>query len=311
MAGGTQRMYKQRIHATSALQKVFNAQELIAASRISAARARMLAAMPFADAVNRAVAAVALHGHIDHALTTPRSDTSRVAVLVVSADRGMAGSFSASIIRQADVVMDQLVAQGRQPVLYAAGSRAVSHYQYHDRQLAGSWVYGSDVPQAEHGEKIADALLAAFTNPDPQLGVSAIHVVYTQYLSMVTQAPRVVTILPLAVEQDTEVGASAGQAGESRSPGPRLDPVYDFEPSAAEVLDVLLPQYVRSRLYSYLADSAVAELASRQKAMHSATQNANDLISKFTRLANEARQNEITNEITEIVSGADALAQDK
>ncbi|MDR0482518.1 MAG: F0F1 ATP synthase subunit gamma [Cellulomonadaceae bacterium] len=295
MAGGKQRIYKQRVASTTSLQKVFRAQELIAASRIGTARTQMYATEPFSKAIKAAVAAVAMHGHVKHPLTTPRTDTNRVAVLVAAADRGMAGSYSANIIRDANTLVEQLTEEGHDVQLYVAGRRAVTYYQYRGRALAGQWIYGSDSPTLDVANEIADTLLAAFEAPADQGGVAEIHVVWTEFVNMVSQTPRVRRILPLEI-------VDAVSATES------VDPLYDFEPSAEEVLDALLPRYIRSRLYYFLREAAASELASRQRSMRTATDNAEDLIRKYTRLANQARQGDITQELTEIVSGADALA---
>jgi len=297
MAGGSQRVYKQRIKSTQSLKKMFRAQELIAASRIGKARGRTAAAAPYERAITRAVSAVATHTSTDHPLTTERTDTDRVAVLVIASDRGMAGSYSAAIIRESERLVARLTAEGKQVSLYAAGRRAISYYKYRDRELAGQWSYGSDSPESEVAGDIADTLLGAFLAPEAEGGVSELHVVYTQFVNMVTQRPRVVRMLPL------EVVEGVATPGEHDAL-----PLYDFEPSPESVLDALLPRYVRSRIFSFMLESAASELASRQRAMHTATDNAEDIIRNYTRLANQARQADITQEISEIVSGADALA---
>ena len=298
MAGGSQRVFRQRIKSTQSLKKMFRAQELIAASRIGKARGRVAAATPFAQAITRAVSAVATHANVEHPLVEPRHDTNRVAVLIIASDRGMAGSYSAAIIRETERLLEQLAREGKEPELFVAGRRAVSYYRYRGRKLAGQWTYGSDNPTPDVANEIADALLTQFAAPAAEGGVGELHVVYTQFVNMVTQRPRVVRMLPLEVVE--------GVAEHDD-----IEPLYDFEPSAAIVLDTLLPRYVRSRLFSFLLESAASELASRQRAMHTATENAEDLIRTYTRLANQARQADITQEISEIVSGADALAASK
>jgi len=294
---GSQRVYRQRIRSTQSLKKIFRAMELIAASRIGRARERVTAATPYSRAITRAVSALATHSTVQHPLLSERTDTNRVAVLVVTSDRGMAGAYSASVIRETERVVERLEAAGKEVALYATGRRAVSYYTFRGRQLAGSWVGSSDAPTAEIADEIANMLLGAFDAEHDEGGVGELHVVYTQFVNMVTQRPRVIRMLPLeVVEGVEEVGAN------------EVLPLYDFEPSPEEVLDALLPRYVRSRIYSCLLQAAASELASRQRAMHTATENAEDLIRMYTRLANQARQAEITQEISEIVSGADALA---
>lgn len=297
MAGGSQRVYKQRIKSTQSLKKMFRAQELIAASRIGKARARTAAAAPYERAITRAVSAVATHTSTSHPLTSERHDTNGVAVLAISSDRGQAGSYSASIIRETEALVSRLQAEGKDVSLYVAGRRAISYYRYRGRELAGEWSYGSERPEPEVANEVADVLLGSFLAPAAEGGVAELHVVYTQFVNMVTQRPRVVRMLPLEVVEGVAV------PGEHQAL-----PLYDFEPSPEVVLDALLPRYVRSRIFAFMLDAAASELAARQRAMHTATDNAEDLIRTYTRLANQARQADITQEISEIVSGADALA---
>jgi F-type H+-transporting ATPase subunit gamma len=294
---GTQRVYKQRIKSTQALKKMFRAQELIAASRIGRARDRMHHATPASRAITHAVSALATHSTVSHPLLSQRADTNRVAVLLVASDRGMAGAYSASAIREAERLVERLEAAGREVALYVFGRRAVSYYSFRQRPLTGQWTGGSDAPDVEVADEIAGTLLAAFQAPADDGGVSELHVVYTQFVNMVTQRPRVIRMRPL------EVVEGVAPAGTND-----VLPLYEFEPSPEAVLDSLLPRYVRSRIYSCMLQAAASELAARQRAMHTATENAEDLIRLYTRLANQARQSEITQEISEIVSGADALA---
>jgi len=293
----SQRVYRQRIRSTQSLKKIFRAMELIAASRIAKARGRVTAATPYTTALTRAVSAVATHSDVTHPLTTERTDTNRVAVLVATADRGMAGAYSASVIRAGERLMEDLAAQGKEVVLYAVGRRAVSYYSFRGREVANSWTGGSDAPTYDVATDIADTLLGAFAAPAEAGGVAELHVVFTQFVSMVSQVPRVIRMLPLEVVE-----------GVAPAEGNRALPLYEFEPSPEAVLDAMLPQYVRSRIYTCLLQAAASELAARQRAMQTATDNAEELIRTYTRQANQARQAEITQEISEIVSGADALA---
>lgn len=294
---GQQRVYRQRIRSTQSLKKIFRAMELIAASRIGKARARVTAATPYSRALTRAVSAVATHSNVTHPLLTERTDTQRVAVLVVTSDRGMAGAYSASAIREAERLIGRLTTAGKEPVVYATGRRAVSYYAFRGRELAGQWTGNSDAPTVDTADEIADALLAAFRAPADEGGVSELHVVFTHFKNMVTQTPRVIRLLPLEIVDGVE------PTGDDE-----IAPLYEFEPSPEDVLDALLPRYIRSRIYTCLLQAAASELAARQRAMHTATENAEDLVRMYTRLANQARQAEITQEISEIVSGADALA---
>jgi F-type H+-transporting ATPase subunit gamma len=207
------------------------------------------------------------------------------------------GSYPASIVREAERLTQQLVADGKEVLLYVAGRRAISYYTFRGREMVSTWVYGSERPTPEIAEEIGQALLEKFLATEDEDGVSELHVVSTQFVNMVTQRPHVVRMLPL------EVVEGVVEADEHEAL-----PLYDFEPSPEDVLDSLLPRYVQQRIYAALLDAAASELAARQRAMHTATDNAEDLIRTYTRLANQARQADITQEISEIVSGADALA---
>ncbi len=294
--GGQQRVYRQRIRSTQSLKKIFRAMELIAASRIGKARSRVEAATPYSRAITRAISSVATHSSVDHPLLSERDDTTKVAMLVITADRGMAGAYSANAIREAERLRQKLTERGSDVVQFAAGRRAVSYYKFRRRELAGTWVGGSDAPTHETADEIANALLAAIQSPADQGGVAEIHIVYTHFTSMVSQEPRVIRLLPLEIVEGVA------------EPDEEIAPLYDFEPGPEEVLDALLPRYVEQRVYTCLLQAAASELASRQRAMNTAVTNADDIIRNYTRLANSARQAEITQEISEIVSGADALA---
>lgn len=294
---GQQRVYRQRIKSTQSLKKMFRAQELIAASRIGRARDRMAAASPYARAITRAVSAVATHSDVTHPLLAERGDTRRVAVLLIASDRGMAGAYSASVIRETERLIERLEAEGKEVALFISGRRAESYYRFRQRELAAVWTGQSDAPTSDLAEEIASTLLDAFDAAPEDGGVGELHIVSTQFVNMVSQRPQVIRMLPL------EVVEGVAPAGENEAL-----PLYDFEPDAAEVLDALLPRYVRTRIFACLLQAAASELAARQRAMHTATENAEDLIRTYTRLANQARQAEITQEISEIVSGADALA---
>lgn len=294
---GTQRVYRQRIRSTQALKKMFRAQELIAASRIGKARDRMAMATPYSRAITRAVSALATHSDVSHPFLVERHDTHRAAVLLVASDRGMAGAYSATVIRETEKLIHRLTQEGKKVALYVCGRRALSYYTFRQRTPEQAWTGQSDAPTSALADEIADALLGAYTAPADAGGVDELHVVYTQFVNMVTQRPRVIRLLPLEVVEGVVE--------------PGLDdvlPLYEFEPSPEVVLDALLPRYVRARIHAVLLQAAASELAARQRAMHTATENAEDLIRTYTRLANQARQAEITQEISEIVSGADALA---
>ncbi|MDR1293737.1 MAG: F0F1 ATP synthase subunit gamma [Bifidobacteriaceae bacterium] len=294
---GSQRAYRGRISSTSALKKIFRAMELIAASRISKARDAAHASEPYTQALTRAVSAVATHvgTGIEHPLLSERDDTDQVAVLVLTADRGMAGAYNASVLREAERLMATLAGEGKQVELFVVGRRGIGYFDFRRTAMVRTWQGESDAPTQDLAGELADAMLERFTASAGAGGVREIHVVYTHFRSMVSQVPRVIRMLPLEVVEGV---VEADQ----------LFPLYAFEPDTAEVLGTLLPRYIRARLWDCLLQAAASELAARQQAMHTATENAEELIRTFTRLANQARQAEITQEISEIVSGADALA---
>ena len=306
--GGQQRIYKQRIASTTALAKVFRAMEMIAASRIGAARRAATEAGPYEKALTQAVAAVAVHTDLDHPLTLEREDTKRVAILVVASDRGMAGAYSATILRESEKLISDLTADGFEPLLYTFGRRAAAYFRFRGVTIEREWEGESDSPSPETARDIASVLLERFLDPDPTTGVGSLHLVYTRFKTVMSQVPEVRQMLPLTVvdtpESDEEREAERGYADDPASALPE----YEFIPSPEAVLDTLLPLYVEARIHNVLLQSAASELASRQRAMHTATDNAEELITKYTRLANSARQAEITQEITEIVGGADALS---
>jgi len=292
----SQRVYKQRIRSTQTLKKMFRAMELIAASRIGKARDRALQTVPYTRAITRAVSAVATHTDINHPLTSERTDTNRVAMLVITSDRGMAGAYSATVLREAERLREHLEDEGKEIDLYVLGRRGVSFYTFRDREVKKAWTGDSDAPRLETSEEVADTLLDAFLAEPDEGGVSELHVVYTRFRTMVSQEPQVIRMLPLEVVEGVA------------EPETEALPLYDFEPNADEVLDALLPRYIRIRIFSAMMQASASELAARQQAMHTATENAEDIIRNYTRLANQARQAEITQEISEITSGADALA---
>ena len=306
--GGQQRIYKQRIASTTTLAKVFRAMEMIAASRIGAARRAATEAGPYEKALTQAVAAVAVHTDLDHPLTLEREDTKRVAIVVVTSDRGMAGAYSANILRESEKLITDLTADGFEPLLYTFGLRAAAYFRFRGVTIEREWEGESDSPSPETARDIASVLLERFLDPDPTTGVGSLHLVYTRFKTVMSQVPEVRQMLPLTVvdtpESDEEREAERGYADDPASALPE----YEFIPSPEAVLDTLLPLYVEARIHNVLLQSAASELASRQRAMHTATDNAEELITKYTRLANSARQAEITQEITEIVGGADALS---
>ncbi|MDR0285896.1 MAG: F0F1 ATP synthase subunit gamma [Propionibacteriaceae bacterium] len=291
------RELRERNRSVRATQKITRAMELIAASRITKAQAAAMATLPYTRELNRAVAAVASYSDISHPLTTESHEIRRSAILVITADRGLAGAYSTNVIKMAERLTQSLHTEGRDVVTYMTGRKGIAYFQYRNRPLAKTWAGFSDKPTYADSDAIANELIARFLLDYDAGGVDEIQVVYTRFTSMLVQEPRVRRILPLHVVQ----AAASHEAM----------PLYVFEPDAETVLDALLPLYVRNRIHFYLMQAAASELASKQKAMKSATDNAQQLIETLTRQTNQARQAKITQEITEIVGGASALAEDE
>ena len=292
------REYRARIKSTESMKKITRAMELIAASRIIKAQQRAQAAAPYARELTRAVSAVATFSNVDHPLTTEPENPRRAAILLVTSDRGLAGAYSSSVIKEAERLATTLREEGKEVVTYIAGRKGEAYFRFRQRPVVRSWTGFSDQPSYDVAAEIGETLIEAFLAEQGVGGdVDEVHVVYTRFVSMLTQAPTAVRLLPLEVVEGTEPPAEG-----------ELLPLYEFEPSPEAVLDGLLPQYVQSRIFFCLLQSAASELAARQKAMKSATDNADELIKKYTRIANQARQAGITQEISEIVGGVNALA---
>jgi F-type H+-transporting ATPase subunit gamma len=270
--------------------------ELISASRIYKAQQRLTAASPYSRAITRAVSAVATFSNIDHPLTTEPKEIRRSAVVIFTSDRGLAGAFSTNVLKEAEQLTQLLKEQGKDVVYYLVGRKSVSFFSFRKRAAIRSWTGGTDLPVFTTAEEIAKEVVALFNQGFADGGVDEIHLVYNKFVSMISQEPQVVRLLPLEVVEGVET------PGENE-----IFPLYEFEPDASKVLDALLPVYIESRIFNAMLQSAAAEHAARQKAMKSATENADKLIKNYTRLSNSARQSEITQQISEIVGGADAL----
>ena len=309
--GAQMRIYRQRIKSVSSIKKITNAMELIAAARVVKARQRATEAMPYTTALTRAVSAVASNTNEDHPLTTSVSDAKRAGVVIIAADRGLAGAYSVSAIKRAVELMNHLKGEGMEVVPYLVGRKAVSYFKFRKREFAQEWTGFSDAPTFQNAKDIANRITDDFLKDFQEGGHDEIHVVFTQFRSMVRQDPHVLRLLPLEVVEASDEGEEGLDLSVNQYEKGEIAPEYDFEPAAPEVLDRLLPKYVRNRIYTALLSSAASELAARQRAMKSATDNAGDLIKRYERLANQARQAGITQEISEIVSGADALSDAK
>ncbi|SDN75180.1 F-type H+-transporting ATPase subunit gamma [Cryobacterium flavum] len=298
--GAQLRVYRQKIKSAQTTKKITRAMELISASRIQKAQARVAASTPYSRAVTRAVSAVATYSNVEHVLTTEPETISRAAVVIFASDRGLAGAFSSQVLREAESLSELLRSQGKDIVYFLVGRKAIAYFSFRGRASERIWTGGTDQPQFETAKEIGEALLESFLRDASDGGVDEIHIVYNRFVSMVTQVPEVVRLLPLEVVEGVE------EPGDNK-----VLPLYEFEPDVETVLDSLLPVYIESRLFNAMLQSAASEHASRQKAMKSASDNADKLITDYTRLSNNARQSEITQQISEIVGGADALSSAK
>ncbi|WP_207453095.1 F0F1 ATP synthase subunit gamma [Herbiconiux sp. SYSU D00978] len=298
--GAQLRVYRQKIRSAQTTKKITRAMELIAASRIQKAQARVRASEPYSRAVTRAVSAVASYSNVDHILTTEPEKVTRAAVLILSSDRGLAGAFNANVLRQAEELTALLQSEGKEVVYYLVGRKAVGYFNFRKRAFEKEWTGGTDSPEFDTAQEVGATLVERFIQDTAEGGVDEIHIVYNRFVSMITQTPEVVRLLPLEVVEGVE------------TPGEHdLLPLYDFEPGVGDVLDALLPVYIESRIFNAMLQSAAAKHAATQKAMKSASDNADTLILDYTRLANNARQAEITQQISEIVGGADALSSSR
>ncbi|MFE6841064.1 F0F1 ATP synthase subunit gamma [Streptomyces sp. NPDC057686] len=296
--GAQLRVYKRRIRAITATKKITKAMEMISASRIVKAQRKVAASMPYATELTRAVTAVATGSNAKHALTTEVEAPTRAAVLLITSDRGLAGGYSSNAIKQADRLTERLRAEGKEVDAYIVGRKGVAYYGFRERKIADSWTGFTDRPEYADAKRVAGPLIEAIQADTAEGGIDELHIVYTEFVSMMTQNAVDSRMLPLSLDKAAEETSTKGE----------ILPLFDFEPSAEDVLDALLPRYVESRIYNALLQSAASEHAARRRAMKSATDNAGDLIKSLSRLANAARQAEITQEISEIVGGASAMA---
>ncbi|MGI5480606.1 F0F1 ATP synthase subunit gamma [Streptomyces lavendofoliae] len=296
--GAQLRVYKRRIKSVTATKKITKAMEMIAASRIVKAQRKVAASTPYATELTRAVTAVATGSNTNHPLTTETDTPTRAAVLLITSDRGLAGGYSSNAIKAADQLTERLRGEGKEVDTYIVGRKGVAYYGFRERKVAESWTGFTDSPSYADAKKVAAPLIEAVTTETAEGGVDELHIVFTEFVSMMTQTPVQNRMLPLSLDKAAEETGTKGD----------ILPLFDFEPSAEDVLDALLPRYVESRIYNALLQAAASEHAARRRAMKSATDNAGDLINSLSRLANAARQAEITQEISEIVGGASALA---
>ena len=304
----TLRELRERRNSVATTQKITRAMELIASSRIVRAQRNVRSATPYSQELTRALSAVIAHTREDHPLTRATQDPKRSAVLLITSDRGLAGSYSSNVLKAGEGLLASL--EGQEVDVYLCGRKAVQYFDFRKRGYTKVWDGFSDSPSYDDARKISDELIRSFLEPTEEGGVDQIHIVYTHFESMLTQKVRVLRLLPMEII-DAADDASEADPADSSQPDDTSDVFheYHFEPHPATVLDQLLPLYVANRVHFALLQAAASELASRQQAMKSATDNAEQLIDTLGRQANQARQAAITQEITEIVGGAAALAE--
>jgi F-type H+-transporting ATPase subunit gamma len=300
----TLRELRGRIRSAGSIKKITKAQELIATSRIGRAQTRLQAARPYAFEITSMLTNLGNEAALDHPLLVEREDAKRAGVLVVTSDRGLCGAYNSNVFRRAEELFSLIRQEGKAPIVYAVGRKALNYYRFRNWNVTDSWNGFSEQPTYENAQEIASTLVDAFLagaddhgddpGPDGILGLDELHIVYTEFKSMMSQTAVAHRIAPMVVEYVEE------------ETGPRT--LYSFEPDATTLFDALLPRYLATRIYAALLESAASELASRQRAMKSATDNADDLIKELTLMANRERQANITQEISEIVGGANALA---
>ncbi|GGQ38871.1 F0F1 ATP synthase subunit gamma [Couchioplanes azureus] len=303
MAGQVQAL-RRRIRTVRSTKKIAKAQELVATSRIAKAQERVAASKPYSEAITRVLTALASNASVDNPLLQPRERVRRAGVLLITSDRGLAGAYNANAIRTAEQLISRLREDGKDVALYIVGRKGVGYYKFRNRPIEASWTGFSERPSFEDARRIGESLLEAFVagaddtdanhGPDGIQGVDELHIVSTQFKSLMTQTAEARFLAPMQVEE------------REREPG--LRPAYEFEPEAEELLNALLPKYLNTRIYAALLDSAASESASRRRAMKSASDNADDLLKRYTREMNSARQAAITQEISEIVGGVEALS---
>ena len=307
------RLLRRRIRSVQSTKKITKAMELIATSRIAKAQARVEASRPYSREITKVLSALAsAAGTLDHPLLVERENPTRAAMLVVTSDRGLCGGYNANLLRAAEELHALLRDEGKSVQLYCIGRKAVGYYRFRQREIEQSWTGFSEQPSYHDAAAGGDALVQAFLagtdddngdpGPDGVPGVDELHIVYTEFRSMMTQTPQARRIAPLVVEYTEEDEERESQRSEG------LAPLYEFEPEAEELLAHLLPKYINTRIYAALLEAAASEQAARRQAMKAATDNATELIEDLTREANQARQGQITQEISEIVGGAEALA---
>jgi len=300
----TLRELRGRIRSAGSIKKITKAQEMIATSRIGKAQARLKEARPYTVEITRVLTTLAQEAALDHPLLVERPSPKRAGVLVVSSDRGLCGAYNSGAFRKAEELFSRLREDGKTPVLYTVGRKAQGYFKFRNWDISESWTGFSERPSYENAAEVAETLVSAFLagagedeESNGESGVDELHIVYTEFKSIMSQSVGALRMAPMVVEYIEDENEP--------------HTLYSFEPDATTLFDALLPRYVTTRIYTALLESAASELASRQRAMKSASDNADDLIKALTLEANRERQAQITQEISEIVGGANALADAK
>ena len=313
--GAELRVYRRRIRSVESTKKITKAMELIAASRIVKAQNRMNAAKPYAKELSAALARLLADPTLEHPMLTGVENPRRTGILLITSDRGLAGGYNANAIKAANQLAARLEGEGREVERYVIGRKGAAYYRFRRIELAGSWTGFSEQPNFADAREATEAVTAALTaTSDGQLedgggpGIDELYVVYTRFVNSVSQTPHAVQVSPVRGSDSDPDAGRGGSAEESDEAKAEAQVQYEFEPEPASLVAALLPRYISSRIFSALLESAASESAARRRAMKSASDNATDLIKTYTRLANQARQAEITQELSEIVGGADALA---
>jgi len=302
MAGGQERILRGRIRTVQATKKITRAMELIAASRIVKAQQRVAAAVPYSDQITDVVKDLAAAGgSTSSPLLAGRDEIRHVAYVVITADRGLCGGYNAGVQRAAEGEIKADVLQGRDYSVIAVGRKAESYFRFRGYKIKAKFAGFSDAPSYANAKEIGQYVVDLFVNGE----VDRIELVYTRFISAGSQEVVQRPLVPL--ERDTVAGGDGRHAADDA--GPAAD--FEYEPDPTTILDSLLPKYVEARIYAALLNAAASEHAFRQRAMKSATDNADELIKNLSRIMNRARQDSITTEIMEIVSGAEALAGDQ
>src|SRR5215210_6147432 len=274
---GNLRALRRRIRSTQSTKKIFSAQELIAGARIVRAQARVEASKPYSREITRVLSALASSTSLDHPLLIERENPRRSAVLVITSDRGFAGSYNVNVLRRTEELLALLRQEGKEPLLYVVGRKGETYYSFRDRPMVQTFTGFSEQPAYINAQEVGSVLIDAFTageddtdgdaGADGILGVDELHIVYTEFRSLLSQVPVAKRMAPLEVEEVEEFDYEAEDAEQGRTGDSGLPTAYEFEPSADTLLDALLPKYVTTRIYAAMLEAAASESASRRRAM--------------------------------------------